>query len=358
MPADAQRTTEHVPEWKRREVEDLVEVIRAYDSVGVVDVEGIPSRQLQEMRSDLHGRATLRMSRNTLLARALEEVDEGLEVLTEYLSGHVGLVGTNDNPFGLFRQLEQSKTPAPINAGEVAPNDIVVPEGDTGMDPGPFVGDLQNIGANARIEEGSIRVLEDSVVAEEGEVVTPDVANVLSELGIEPKEVGLDLRAVYSDGVLFEADELELDVDQYRADVQAAVAAGRNLSINAAIPTARTVRDLLVAANADAKSLGLQAAIESPDLTPDLVSTADAQVRALASQIDDEEALPAELRDVEAPEPQSSAETADGSDEGTADQADAQTDDQTEAEEPSDEDTADESDEEDAAGEGLGDMFG
>ncbi|MFB6153086.1 MAG: 50S ribosomal protein L10 [Halodesulfurarchaeum sp.] len=350
MPADTKRTTEHVPEWKKREVEELVDIIRSYDSIGVVDVQGIPSRQLQEMRADLHGRATLRMSRNTLLARALQDVDDGLEVLTEYLSGHVGLVGTNDNPFGLFRQLEQSKTPAPINAGEVAPDDIVVPEGDTGMDPGPFVGDLQNIGANARIEEGSIRVLEDSVVAEEGEVVTPDVANVLKELGIEPKEVGLDLRAVYSDGVLFESDELELDVDQYRADVQAAVAAGRNLSVNAAIPTDRTVGDLLVAANADAKSLGLQAAIETPDLTPDLISTADAQVRAIASQIEDEEALPEELGDIEAQEPQPRTET--------DEQADEQSHDQAEAEEPATEDAAEESDDEEAAGEGLGDMFG
>ncbi|MFW5919384.1 MAG: 50S ribosomal protein L10 [Halanaeroarchaeum sp.] len=342
----AERTTDVVPEWKKHEVDDIVELIDGFESVGVVDIEGIPSRQLQQMRNELYGEATLRMSRNTLLNRALERVDEGLEDLGEYLTGHVGLIGTNDNPFALYKHLEASKTPAPINAGEVAPNDIVIPEGDTGMDPGPFVGELQSIGANARIDEGSIKVLEDSVVVEEGEEVSADVANVLAELGIEPKEVGLDLRAVFADGVLFESDELELDVEEYRADVAAAVAAGRNLSINAGYPTARTVQTMLAKGSGEAKSLGLQAAIESPELMDDLVSTADAQVRALAANIDDEEALPEELQDVEEPAAQTEAAPEESADEDT------------ETEPAEDDEDEDDDDDESAAGEGLGNMFG
>jgi len=350
MPAEAERTTEHVPEWKKREVEDLVEAIEAYESVGVVDVQGIPSRQLQEMRAELHGSAELRLSRNTLLERALDQVDEGFEALGEYLSGHVGLIGTNDNPFGLFRQLEASKTPAPISAGEVAPNDIVIPEGDTGMDPGPFVGDLQNVGAAARIDEGSIKVLEESTVAEAGDVVDADLANVLSELGIEPKEVGLDLRAVYADGVLFEADELEIDVEEYRADVEAAAAAGRNLAVNAAIPTAASMPALLAKASGAGKSLGVQASIESPGLMDDLVSTADAQVRALAAQIEDTEALPPELQEAAAhAQAQAAPET-----EPDSEETEEQDDDQQAEPEPDEDDD----DDEDAGGEGLGAMFG
>ena len=344
-----ERTTDEVPEWKRREVDELVDLLEAHDSVGVVNVTGIPSKQLQDMRRGLHGQAALRMSRNTLLVRALEEVDDGLEDLTQYIEGEVGLVATNDNPFGLFQQLEASKTPAPINAGEVAPNDIVIPEGDTGIDPGPFVGELQTIGANARIQEGSIQVLEDSVVTEEGDVVSDDVANVLSELGIEPKEVGLDLRGVYSEGVLFTPDELEIDVEEYRADIQSAAASARNLSVNAAYPTEQTAPALIAKAQGEAKSLGLQAAVESPDLADDLVSKADAQVRALAAQIDDEEALPEELQDVDAP-----AAPAEGGDDSSEEQSDEATDSEADADDSDDDDD----DDGDAGAEGLGEMFG
>jgi large subunit ribosomal protein L10 len=351
MSAEGERKTETIPEWKQVEVDDLVETLDEYDSVGVVDIAGIPSRQLQAMRRNLYGTAELRVSRNTLIERALDEVDAGFEGLTDYVSGQVGLIGTDANPFALYKQLEASKTAAPINAGEVAPNDIVIPEGDTGMDPGQFVGELQAVGADARIQDGSIQVLEDAVVLEAGGTVDDQLAGVLSELGIEPKEVGLDLRSVFADGVLFEPEELELDVEAYRSDIQAAVAGGRNLSVNAEYPTARTAGTLLAKAAGEAKSVGLQAAIEDEDLMPDLLGKGDAQVRALAAQIDDPEALPEELQDVEAPtQPEvSEDDTAEESSDETA-ESEPDADDEAEADD-------DEDDDEDG-GDALGEMFG
>jgi large subunit ribosomal protein L10 len=346
--SESVRKTEQIPQWKQDEVDALVEFIDSYESVGVVGVAGIPSRQLQEMRRGLHGQAEVRVSRNTLVQRALDETGAGYEQLTDLVEGQVALIGTDDNPFGLYKELEASKTPAPINAGEVAPNDIVIPEGDTGIDPGPFVGELQQVGASARIMDGSIKVTEDSTVLEAGEEVSPALANVLGELGIEPKEVGLDLRGVYSEGVLFEPEELAIDVDEYRADVQAAAAAARNLSINAAYPTAATAGSLVAKAAGEAKAVGLFAAIEDESLMPDLVARADAQLRSLAAQIDDEEALPEELRGVEAP-----AADTDADDSSTTDESSDESDEAAETAAPDDDD-----DDDDDGAEGLGAMFG
>ncbi|AKU08758.1 MULTISPECIES: 50S ribosomal protein L10 [Haloferax] len=343
------RQTEVIPQWKREEVDELVDFIESYESVGVVGVAGIPSRQLQAMRRELHGSAAVRMSRNTLANRALDEVDDGFEELKEYIAGQVALIGTNDNPFALYKELEASKTPAPINAGEVAPNDIVIPEGDTGVDPGPFVGELQQVGASARIMDGSIKVTEDSNVLSAGEEVSEELANVLAELGIEPKEVGLDLRGVFSEGVLFEPDELAIDVDEYRADIQSAVSAATNLSVNAVYPTAQTAPTLIAKATSEAKAVGLFANIESPDFMPELISKADAQLRALAANIDDEEALPEELRGVSAADT-GAAEEEESTDEEAADADEADAD--------ADEDAAeDDGDDDEDAGDALGSLF-
>ncbi len=349
MSAEAERKTETIPQWKREETDKLVEFLETYDSIGVVDITGIPSKQLQDMRRELHGTAALRVSRNTLMQRALAEVDEGFEDLADHVSGQVGLIGTNDNPFGLYQQLEASKTPAPISAGEVAPNAIVIPEGDTGVDPGPFVGELQTVGANARIDGGSIKVVEDSTVLSAGEEVSADLANVLGELVIEPKEVGLDLRGVFSEGVLFSPEELDIDVEEYVSDLKAASSAARNLSINAEYPTTRTVPSMLAKASGEAKSVGLSAAVESPDLADDLVSKADAQMRSLAAAIDDDEALPEELRGVEAVPAEAPSDADEGGDDG--DDGEAVT------EESTDEDD-DAEDDADDGGDALGDMFG
>jgi large subunit ribosomal protein L10 len=345
MSAQAERKTENLPQWKQEEVDDLTTLIDDYESIGVVGIAGIPSKQLQDMRRDLYGTAVLRVSRNTLQTRALEET--GFDDLVEHVGGQVGIVATNDNPFALYKELEASKTPAPINEGEVAPNDIVIPEGDTGVDPGPFVGELQSVGANARIQDGSIQVMEDSTVLEAGEEVSADLANVLSELGIEPKEVGLDLRAVLAEGTLFDPEDLDIDVEAYESDIQAAAAGARNLSINASYPTEATAPTLIAKATGEAKSLGLQAAIEDEELMPDLVSKADAQLRALAAQIDDEEALPEELQGVEAPA--ASAPADDGEEDESADDQEAEADEA---------DTDDDDDEDGGGGEGLGAMFG
>jgi large subunit ribosomal protein L10 len=351
--AASERTTEVIPEWKREEVDDLVALLEAHDTIGVVGVTGIPSRQLQIMRRNLHGDAALRMSRNTLVRRALEEVDEGLEALTEEVAGEVGLIVSDNNPFRLYQQLEASKSPAPIGAGEVAPNDIVISAGDTGVDPGPFVGELQNVGAAARIQDGSIHVTEDSLVCAAGEEVSGELADVLGELGLEPKEVGLDLRAAFADGVLFDPEDLALDIDAYRDDVSAAAARARNLAVNASVPTAQTTPTLLSKAAGDARSLGLAAAIESPDLIEDLLAQADGDLRSLAAAIDDPEALPEALGDVEAPaaEPTDAAEA---TDEESTDENDADA-------EPDADDADDADDDDDDGGdaaEGLGEMFG
>lgn len=352
--AEAERTTDEVPQWKREEVAELVDLIESYESVGVVDVRGIPSRQLQQMRRDLHGTTRLRMGRNSLIRRALEEVDDGVEVLAEEVSGQVGLVGTDANPFTLFQDLEASKTPAPINAGETAPNDIVIPEGDTGIDPGPFVGDLQQVGADARIQDGSIHVLSDSTVLEAGGEVDQALANVLSELGIEPKEVGLDLRAVYADGVRFEPEDLELDVAAYRSDLETAAARGRNLSINAVIPTAQSAPALLSKARGDAIAVGLEGAVAESVIADQLVARADDQVRAIAAQVDDPEALPNELQDIESTgAAESPTETTEDAEEQTDEDA------APDAAAEDDGDQADDDDDDDSDGaDALGDMFG
>ena len=342
-----QRSTETIPEWKRREVEQLSAFLDRYDSVGVVDVTGIPSRQLQEMRRELHGIAELRISRNTLIERALEEAGGGLEELVEHVGGQVGLIGTDDNPFGLYRRLEESKTSAPISAGEIAPNEIVIPEGDTGVDPGPFVGELQSVGANARIEGGSITVLEDSSVLDAGGTVTDELAGVLGELGIEPKEVGLDLRGVFSDGVSFAPAELELDVAEYREDLAAGASAGQSLAVATGFPAAGAVELVLSTATADAKQLGLEATVVEPGVVPDLLARADGQLRALAAQIDDQEALPEPLQNLEAEARQDETDETDEteqSDEDTTEDAD-------------DEEEADDDDDDDG-GDALGAMFG
>ena len=336
--------TETIPPWKQAEVEDLVETLQGATSVGIVNIAGIPSRQLQVMRSDLHGSANLRVSRNTLIERALDEVDEGLEELLEFVSGPIGLVLTDENPFTLYRKLEASKTPAPIGAGEIAPNEIIIEAGDTGIDPGPFVGDLQSIGVPARIDAGSIHVLETTTVCEPGDEVSPEIASVLNELELEPKEVGLDLQAVFADGVIFLPEDLRIDIDEYRGQFASGAATGRGLALEVAYPASGVIGHLLARGESHATQLAVAAGIVEPETVDAVFAAALADGRALAGAIGDEEVVPSDAIPGGPAVPVSESEP-----------ADATASDEPE-ESPADDDDDDEDDE--AAAEGLGNLFG
>ena len=61
-------------QWKHDEIAQLEEYLAA-PVVALVDVSGIPARQMMEMRKSLRERGVrVRMSRNRLLRRAIEAV--------------------------------------------------------------------------------------------------------------------------------------------------------------------------------------------------------------------------------------------------------------------------------------------
>ena len=124
----------HVAAWKKDLVKELVKDMTENPIVAVVDLHGIPGQQIQAMRAGLREHAILKMTKNNLLLLAIEEAAKskpGLEGLKEAVHGQCAMVATDINPFKLFRQLEDTKTPAPAKPGEIAPMDIVVPKGPT-----------------------------------------------------------------------------------------------------------------------------------------------------------------------------------------------------------------------------------
>ena len=130
----------HVAEWKKDEVASLKKLIESHEVVGMANLSDIPAPQLQKMRRTLKDSATLKMSRKTLMSLALNDCDkENITTLGEYMDGQPALIFTNMNPFKLYKILEGSKTAAPAKAGSIAPEDIVVPKGDTAFKPGPIL---------------------------------------------------------------------------------------------------------------------------------------------------------------------------------------------------------------------------
>ena len=278
----------HVAEWKKEEVLELKGLIDKYDVVGIVDLLNIPAKQLQEMRKNLKGKAVIRMSKKNLIDLAFEDCNAdktNIVDLSEHMEGQVALIATEMNPFKLYKILEDSKTSAPAKPGSIATADIIVPEGDTGFEPGPFLGELQQVGIPAKIDKGKICVQKETVVVAEGEEVSKDVAATLSRMDINPMEVGIDLKAVYEEGSVYTSDLLAIDEEQTLADVQNAIRSALNLSVNAAIPTDKTISTIITLAYTRAVNVGVEGAIMTSETSDSIIGLAQAKMLALASEV-------------------------------------------------------------------------
>ncbi|MCG7851352.1 MAG: 50S ribosomal protein L10 [Methanosarcinaceae archaeon] len=291
--------TEHVPQWKKKEIEDIKDLIKSYPLFGMAGITGIPAKQLQQMRRNLKDIVVLKVARNTLIRRALEESGEDVHKMADYVDVQTLLVFTEQNPFKLYKLLEQTKTPAPIKAGAVAPNDIIVVKGPTSFPPGPILGEMQGAGIPAAIENGKVSIRETKVVAKQGEAVSQKLATMLTRLEIYPMEVGLDLRAVCEAGSIFEPDVLAIDEGKYFSDFAQAARQAFNLSVNAAYPTSTTITALISKAVSESRNLGLYAAIFEPELMDALLGKAQAQMMSVASVAlsNDENAVDSELKE-------------------------------------------------------------
>ncbi len=274
-------------EEKEQKVEFFEDRIEEKPVIGILDMNNLPSRQLQQIKKDMKDFSDIKMSRKTLINIAIDNAEkEDIEQLKENEAVQPAFIFSEKDPFQLYQLIKENKTSAAADGGEVAPNDIEIPEGDTGIGPGPMLGKLQGAGAQVQVEDGSIHVQEPAVLVEKGEVITDDDAEILNQMGIEPLEIGLDLDVAYSDGELFQAEALDIDTEEYREDVESAAAAAFNLAVNAGIVNETTAPTLLKEAVRKAKNLAVSEGLPEEETIEEAISYANSAAQSVDSEVD------------------------------------------------------------------------
>ena len=274
-------------EQKEEKVEEFEDKIEGYPVIGILDMHNLPAKQLQQIKKDMKAFADVKMSRKTLMEIAIDGADkQDIEQLEETEATQPAFIFSEKDPFQLYQLIKENKTSAAAQGGEEAPNDIEVPDGDTGIGPGPMLGKLQQRGLQVQVQDGSIHVQEPGVIIEKGDTITRDDAEILSQLGIEPLEIGLDLDIAYSEGEIFEAEELDIDVDEYRNDVEAATSAAFNLAVNAGIINETTAETIVQEAVRKAKSLAISEGLPFEETIEEALAHAASKAEGLDSQLD------------------------------------------------------------------------
>ncbi|MGQ9530191.1 MAG: 50S ribosomal protein L10 [Candidatus Bathycorpusculaceae bacterium] len=272
---------------KISEVEEVAQLIKQYKTLGIASLQKVRATQLQEFKKKLSDKVHMRVIKNTLVRKAIENCKEkpNLEKLTEHLTRSNVYLFTNLNPFKLSLILEKGKVRTTAKAGDIAAFDIIVPAGNTGQPPGPIISQLNAVGLPTRIESGSVWISKDTLVARKGDVIDERLASVLSKLGIKPVEAGLSIRVVYDDGLIITQEQLKIDIKEVQQTIQKAQADAFALSLSAAYPTPENTVTLLQLAHQNAYALSINAAIPTKETVADLIRKANMEMLSLSSRL-------------------------------------------------------------------------
>jgi large subunit ribosomal protein L10 len=271
-------------ELKAKKVEELTELAKNAKVIAIADLRNLPDKHLQALRKKLRNDATIVVTKNALLQRALKQAGKASELI-ENLNAPSAVIFTNMDPFKLYKIIRQSRGKAAAKPGQIAPFDIIVPKGETSLAPGPVLTELKQAGIQAQIAAGKVVIGKDSVVVKAGEKIGDIQAKALQKLGVEPFEVGVELIAAWEGGIVYPKTVLHIDEAAFMQKLQSAASMAFNLSFNSAYPTKANIKLLLGKAVIEGKALALEANIYEKDSIGMILAKANAQASALKAKV-------------------------------------------------------------------------
>jgi len=226
-------------QWKANYFVKLVQLLEEYPKCFIVGADNVGSKQMQEIRIALRGKAVVLMGKNTMMRKAIRghlEKNPDLERLLPHIKQNVGFVFTKAELTEVRDLLLANKVKAPAKAGALAPLDVVVPAQNTGMGP-EKTSFFQALSIPTKITKGTIEIVQDVHLITAGDKVGMSEATLLNMLKISPFTYGLIIQKVYDSGSVFDPAILDITDDDLKARFLQGVAAVAAVSLEIGYPT-------------------------------------------------------------------------------------------------------------------------
>jgi len=218
-------------------------LLEEYKNVLIVGVDNVGSLQMQKVRIALRGTAIMIMGKNTLMRmimRKIMEKNPRLEALLPHVRGNMGMIFTNYDLAKIRQIVTEYKVPAGAKSGTLAPSDVFVPPGPTGLDPGQ-TGFFQALNIATKIVKGSIEIVNQVHLIKKGDKVTSSAVALLAKLDIKPFFYGIVALQVYENGSVYPAQVLDITPDELLERFMKGVNTLRALSLAARWPSELTL---------------------------------------------------------------------------------------------------------------------
>ncbi|CAI6055654.1 unnamed protein product [Clonostachys chloroleuca] len=246
----------------------LQALLEEYKSVFIVEIDNVSSQQMHEIRQSLRGQGVVLMGKNTMVRRALKTFvpdHPEYERLLPYVRGNVGFVFTNGDLKEVRDKILANRVAAPARAGALAPADVWVPAGNTGMEPGK-TSFFQALGVPTKIARGTIEITTDLKLVEAGSKVGPSEATLLNMLNISPFTYGMGIAQVYDDGQAFPPSVLDIGEEQLLKAFTQAITTIATISLAINFPTIPSVIHSVVNGYKKVLAVAIETEITWPEI--------------------------------------------------------------------------------------------
>jgi large subunit ribosomal protein LP0 len=217
----------------------LQEYLEKYPKAFIVQADNVGSAQMQRIRKSLRGKAVVLMGKNTMMRKAIRMILESnpkLEKLLGHIYGNIGFIFTDSDLVEVRKIINDNRVGAPAKAGAIAPCDVTVPAGPTGMEPSQ-TSFLQALNIASKIAKGQIEILSDVALLKKGDKVGQSEATLLAKLSIRPFSYGLETRVIYDNGSIYDAAVLDVTFEDIVKRFQAAAGNVAAISLQIGYPT-------------------------------------------------------------------------------------------------------------------------
>ncbi|CAN0368965.1 unnamed protein product [Lampetra planeri] len=204
--------------WKSNYFLKIIQLLEDFPKCFIVGADNVGSKQMQQIRMSLRGKAVVLMGKNTMMRKAIRghlEKNPALERVLPYIRGNVGFVFTKEDLAEIRDMLLANKVPASARAGGLAPCDVMVPAQNTGLGP-EKTSFFQALGITTKISRGTIEILSDVQLIKAGDKVGASEATLLNMLNISPFTFGLHILQVYDNGSIYSPDVLDITEEDLR----------------------------------------------------------------------------------------------------------------------------------------------
>ena len=229
--------------WKSNYFLKITQLFDEFPKCFIVNADNVGSKQMQQIRQALRGKATVLMGKNTMMRKAIRghlDNNPALEKLLPCIKNNVGFVFTKEDLVEVRELLLENKVQAPARAGALAPLDVKIPAQATTLGP-EKTSFFQALSIPTKITKGTIEILNEVNLIKEGEKVGQSESTLLNMLNISPFTYGLVVENVYDSGTIFSPAVLDITDDDIRATFMLGVRKVAAVSLAISYPTVASV---------------------------------------------------------------------------------------------------------------------